>query len=329
MVDLAGRSGPAGCCPILSVPNEWYGMVANKLPDPLRAEIEAFIERHARRTRSVRTPVPGLSVARITAPIPPTTHLDASCLCVCVRGKRRLTIGDERVVHHENRFLLTAIEVPTIIAIPDASPAHPYTGLRIDLDLDAAREIIAELELERAPIPDTTFTTAALDPDLLDCVYRLVRLIERPSEIPFMARHLHREIVYRLLASPSGGRLRQLVRLDSETQSATKAVAWLRAHYRERLGVDVLARKAGMGVSTLHRHFRELTSMSPIQYQKHLRLHAARRLMLEDQVDVTAAAFGVGYESPTQFSREYRRLFGRPPRRDVVALRAAGGERRV
>lgn len=300
-----------------------------RVSDPTRDEVEAIIERHARRAGSGKTPVPGLSVARITAPVPPTTHLDASCLCLCIRGTRRLTIGNSRLVHHDNQFLLTAIEVPTIIAIPDASPSRPYTGLRIDLDLDAAREIIAELELDRTPIPETTYTTGVLDPALLDCVCRLVRLIERPTEIAFMARHLHREIVYRVLSTPSGGRLRQLVRLDSEKQSVTKAVAWLRDHFRERLSIDALARKAGMGVSTLHRQFRQLTSMSPIQYQKRLRLHAARRLMLEDEVGVSAAAFGVGYESPTQFSREYRRLFGHPPRRDVVGLRAAGGERRL
>lgn len=294
-----------------------------------RDEIEAVIARFARDHAGYGTPVPGLRVARLTAPVPPTAHFDAAYLCVCVRGRRRVAAGDAVILHEESHCILTAVEVPTIIAIPDASPAHPYTALRIDLDLGLARQVMAEIDIDG---PDTVAADACLavvelDAVLLDCVARLVALLERPADIPFMAPLLHREILYRLLSGPGGARLRKIVRSGSQGQRVAKAIDWLRVHFREQLRIDHLADKAGMGVSTLHRHFVELTGMSPLQYQKQLRLHEARRLMLEHALEVGVAALKVGYESPTQFIREYRRLFGAPPMRDVQLLRKAGGSR--
>jgi AraC-like DNA-binding protein len=294
-----------------------------------RDEIEAIIARFASTRSGYGTPVPGLRVARISKPVPPTAHFDAAYLCVCVRGRRRVSAGETVILHDESHCVLTAIEVPTIIAIPDASPTRPYTALRIDLDLNLARQIMAEIDIEGPDsVPaDACLAVVELDPDLLDGVTRLVRLLERPADIAFMSSLLHREILYRLLTGSGGARLRRIVRSGSQSHRIAKAIDWLRTHFHESLRVEHLADKAGMGVSTLHRHFAELTGMSPIQYQKHLRLHEARRLMLENEWEVGLVALKVGYESSTQFIREYRRLFGAPPMRDIKALREAGGNR--
>ena len=177
---------------------------------------------------------------------------------------------------------------------------------------------------ERNVAPTASQLTAAVTPELLDCVLRLTRLIERPSEIAVLADLIHQEILYRLLSGPAGNSLRQIARLGSQGQRVSKVVAWLREHFRGPLRIDQLAKMAGMGVFTLHRHFHELTDMSPIQYQKRLRLHEARRLMLEESYEVGTAALDVGYESSTQFIREYRRLFGEAPLRNIKALRTSG-----
>jgi AraC-like DNA-binding protein len=294
-----------------------------------RDEIEAVIARFASTHSGYCTPVPGLRVARITSPVPPTAHFDAAYLCVCIRGRRRVSAGDTVILHDESHCILTAIEVPTIIAIPDASHARPYTALRIDIDLNLARQIMAEIDIEgpSSASADASISVMKLDTELLDGVTRLVKLLDRPTDIPFMSALIHKEILYRLLSGSGGARLRKMIRTGTQSHRVTRAIDWLRLHFREPLRIGQLAEKAGMGVSTLHRHFTELTGMSPIQYQKQMRLHEARRLMLENELDVGVSALKVGYESSTQFIREYRRLFGESPMRDIKALREAGGSR--
>jgi AraC-like DNA-binding protein len=232
---------------------------------------------------------------------------------------------------NENEYLLSTLGLPTIVAIPDASPVNPYTALRIEIDLDIARQVMADIDVEGIPPnqAETCLSFGRLDPPFMDAVARLVRLIEAPNDVAFMSGLLHREILYRLLSGPGGQKLRQIIRRDSQGHRVAKATTWLRSHFRDSLKIEQLATVAGMGVSTLHRHFRELTGMSPLQYQKQLRLHEARRQMLNDNVDVGTAALSVGYESSTQFIREYRRLFGQPPLRHVNALRARGGDRNI
>jgi AraC-like DNA-binding protein len=243
-------------------------------------------------------------------------------MCICIRGQRRVSVGDTVVFHDENQLVLTPIDRPTVFAIPHASPQKPYTALSIDIDLDLARQMMAHIDVKECNVAATpSGLTAAVTPELLDCVLRLTRLIERPSEIAVLADLIHREILYRVLSGPAGNSLRQIARLGSQGQRVSKVVAWLREHFRGPLRINQLAKMAGMGVSTLHRHFHELTDMSPIQYQKRLRLHEARRLMLEESYEVGTAALDVGYESSTQFIREYRRLFGEAPLRNIKALR--------
>ena len=167
------------------------------------------------------------------------------------------------------------------------------------------------------------FTIAPLSLELLDVVARLVALLKAPRDISILAGFFHKELLFRLLTGQAGGRLRQIVRIGSQSHRVAVAVAWLRTNYASRVRIEDLAELSGMGVSTLHRHFQELTTMSPIQYQKQLRLHEARRLMLNENLDAGNAGGRVGYESPSQFSREYSRLFGAPPQRDVTRMRLA------
>jgi AraC-like DNA-binding protein len=288
----------------------------------IRDEIEERIRRFSEANTGYRTPVPGLRIARVTAPVPPTLHIDRPCMCMCIRGQRRVSVGETVVFHDENQLVLTAIDRPTVFAIPHASSQKPYTALSIDIDLDLARQMMAHIDVKECNVaPSPSGLTAEVTPELLDCVLRLTRLIERPSEIAVLADLIHREILYRVLSGPAGGSLRQVALLGSQGQRVSKVVAWLREHFRGPLRINQLAKMAGMGVSTLHRHFHELTDMSPIQYQKRLRLHEARRLMLEESYEVGTAALDVGYESSTQFIREYRRLFGEAPLRNIKALR--------
>jgi AraC-like DNA-binding protein len=244
---------------------------------------------------------------------------------MCIRGQRKISVGETIGFHDENQLLLTAIDRPMVFAIPNASPQTPYTALSIELDLDLARQIMVHIDVNEcnaAPAPSGL--TAAVTPELLDCILRMTRLIERPREIPVVADLINREILFRLLSGPAGTSLRQIARLGSQGQRVSKVVGWLREHFRAPLRIGQLAKMAGMGVSTLHRHFHELTEMSPIQYQKRLRLHEARRLMLEESYEVGTATLDVGYESSTQFIREYRRLFGEAPLRNIKALRITG-----
>lgn len=272
----------------------------------------------------VRSAVPGLSLSWISAPMRPTSHLYRPSVCICVRGQKRIVFGDTAILHSSDQFLLTAVEVPTIVSIDEASPDDPYVGLQIDLDLDIAQQVIAEVDAGRLQTTDapSCMTTDTLTPTLFDAVVRLAELTVSRHDISMMAPLIHREIIYRIASGPTGGRLRQILKLDSSDHRLVKAVSWIREHYSENLRIDDLATVAGMGTSTLHRRFQQVMRMSPIQYQKTLRLHEARRLLLAGNTDSTSAAICVGYESVSQFAREYRRLFGLPPMRDIHALTA-------
>ncbi|MDB5527408.1 MAG: hypothetical protein JWR51_511 [Devosia sp.] len=292
----------------------------------LRCELETLIADHFAANRGSQTSVPGLTVGWIAEAVPPTSHMAEASVCICVRGSRKLILGETVHVHEPDQYLLNEIGLPTIVTIEEASPDNPYVALRIDLDLNLARQVMAEIDIrppQTAQSP-ASMSFAMIDRAFLDAVTRLVRLINASGDISFLSSLIHREILYRLLSGPSGNRLKQIVLLGSQGNRVAKAAAWLREHFAERLSIDQLASMAGMGISTLHRHFHDFTGMSPVQYQKHLRLHEARRLMLEEDTDVGSTALLVGYESSTQFIREYRRLFGAPPFRHTAVLRATG-----
>lgn len=288
-----------------------------------RTELLQMIGAATGRGGIVKPVVPGLSLSWITEPMLPTSYLYGPSLCVCVLGTKQIALGGRVFSHPEGHFLLTAIQMPAIISIEAASPEQPHVGLQVDLDLDLARQVIADIDLNsiETPAGDACMAVGKLTEPLLDAVVRLLRLADAPQDIPVLAGLLQREILYRVASGPNGNRLRQIVRLGSPSQRIAKAIAWLRKNYAEELRIEQLSAEAGMGVSTLHRHFRQLTTMSPIQYQKHLRLHEARRLLLSEDIDAASAAIRVGYESVSQFNREYRRLFGEPPMRDMKAMK--------
>ena len=285
----------------------------------LAPRIESFVGNDEERPATL----PGLSFARVTAPTPPMSYLYEPSIAMIVRGSKRVQLGGTTYFYDESRFLLTAINLPTVTQVLEASPELPYISLLMRLDMQAARQMIADVDMHdaSAPMAGPAMATGPATVELFDAILRLVDLLDKPKDLPHLGTLIQREIIYRILASSAGARFRETVLLGTQSQRTAKAIAWLRENYTQPLKVEALAELANMGLSTLHHHFRALTSMSPLQYQKHLRLHEARRILLSENVDAATAALRVGYESASQFSREYRRMFGSPPIRDVAQLR--------
>jgi AraC-like DNA-binding protein len=266
-----------------------------------------------------------LELYRATAPTAPTSCSYEPSLLVVAQGRKRVDLGKVTYNFGETTFLLTSLELPVMSQVIGASREVPYLAFFLKLEIGTVRDI---LNTEEVDVPQTTAGTSGMavgrsTTELIKCCSRLVELLDAPKDIPFIGKLLRRELTYRLLQSSQGDRLRAIATLGDQNNRSAKVVSWLRANYRKPLNIDALADLAGMGRSTLHHHFRSLTAMSPLQFQKQLRLHAARQRMLVDEVDANSAAFEVGYESASQFNREYRRFFGKPPIRDIQALRIA------
>lgn len=245
---------------------------------------------------------------------------------VMAQGRKRVDLGSTSFTYGPSQFLLTAIDLPVISRIVEASERTPCLALSLKIEMPVVRELLSreEIHVNEAPSDRPAISAGRATIEFLDACCRLLRLLEAPQDAPFLGGLVQREIIYRLLRSDEGARLRSIATLGEQSHRAAKAIAWIAANYAKPLRVEDLAGIAGMGVSTLHHHFRVLTAMSPLQYQKQLRLQAARTRMLTDDLDAASAAFEVGYESPSQFNREYSRLFGQPPARDIRGLRSAG-----
>ncbi len=292
----------------------------------MRRELARKIAAHTPQAGAQATVIPGLTLYRRTAPSPcyPATYEPS--LTVFVQGRKRVTLGGTTYPCDESTLLLSSVDVPVVSQIVEASEEVPLLALLLKLDMAVVREIFSQEEFQPRESSSQGrgigigITTA----DLLKPCSRLLDLLDAPEDIPFLSDLIQREIVYRLLRGPQGERLRAIATLGDQSQRTAKAVAWLRANYAKPLRLDELAEVARMGISTLHHHFRALTAMSPLQYQKQLRLQAARERMLIEGLDAASAAFEVGYESASQFNREYKRLFGQPPMRDVKARRLTG-----
>ena len=275
---------------------------------------------------NLNTAVPGLQMFRRTAPTAPYTATYEPSLAVVAQGRKRADLGRTTFIFDESRYLLTSLDLPVISQIVEASEKKPYLCFFLKLEIPVVRELLSREEVHAPEVPSTNpaMATAEITPELLDACCRLVELLNTPQDIPVLSGLIQREIIYRILQGPEGARLRAIATLGDQSHRAAKAIAWVKANFARPLRVEELAKIAGMGVSTLHHHFRVLTAMSPLQYQKQLRLHAARERMLMDGMDAASAAFEVGYESPSQFNREYSRMFGQPPMRDIQALRLPG-----
>ncbi len=251
------------------------------------------------------------------------------CVALALQGAKRVVVGDTTLVYDERRYLLTLLDLPAVATILDASPQRPYLALVLRLNLREIADLMLSAPMPQVPLLARDSPAAAIGDitlPLLDAFRRLLDLADRPQDVPVLAPLVQREILYRLLMGEAGGRLRQIVSVDGQGQQIARAIERLKTSYSEPLRVEDLATAVRMSVSTFHHRFKALTGMSPLQYQKRLRLTEARRLMLVEHLDASTAAYRVGYESPSQFSREYGRQFGAPPTRDIALLQAVPEE---
>ena len=269
------------------------------------------------------TAIPGLSLFRRDQPTDPISSMYEPSICVVAQGAKRVILGDDTFVYDAHHYLITSVHLPTVVQIINASKEKPYLGLRLKLDMREISQMMVDSNLPAPRLQQSSrgMATGEVTLPLLNAFQRLVDLLADERDIPILAPTIEREIVYRLLVGDQGARLRQIASAGSQSQQIGRVIEWLKGNFTQPLRVDDLAAKSGMSTSTFHHHFRSMTALSPLQYQKQLRLQEARRLMLTDRLDAATAAFQVGYESPSQFSREYSRLFGAPPLRDIASLR--------
>ena len=269
------------------------------------------------------TAIPGLSLFQRNEPTQPESRMYEPRICLIAQGAKRVLLGDDTYVYGERHFLITSVNLPTVVQIIKASPEKPCLGLILKLDQREISQLMVDsnLPLSRPQQSSRGMATGEVTLPLLTAFQRLVDLLAEPKDIPILAPIIQREIFYRLLVGDQGARLRQIASAGSQSQQIARAIDWLKDNFTRPLRIDDLATQVNMSTSTFHHHFRTLTAMSPLQYQKWLRLNEARRLMLIENQDAATVAFQVGYESPSQFSREYGRLFGAPPLRDIISLR--------
>ena len=293
---------------------------------PLQVALEALgngIARFTDKAERFVTAIPGLSLFRREEPTEPAGGMYEPSICLVAQGAKRVLLGDETYVYDAHHFLITSVDLPTVVQIIKASPQKPYLGLMLKIDWREISRLMADSNLPppRARESSRGMATGEVTLPLVAAFGRLIDLLSEPQDIPILAPVIQREIFYRLLVGDQGLRLRQMASIGSQSHQIARAIDWLKSNFARPLRIDDLATQVNMSISTFHHHFRVLTAMSPLQYQKWLRLHEARRLMLTERLDAGAAAFQVGYESPSQFSREYSRLFGSPPLRDITNLR--------
>jgi AraC-like DNA-binding protein len=291
--------------------------------EALGKSIARWIDKHDR----LMTAIPGLSLYRRDAPTQPTSYMQEPSICLIAQGAKRVLLGDDTYVFDGHHFLITSVDLPTVVQIIQASREKPYLSLLLQLDQREMAQLMVDSNLPppRAQQSSRGMAIGEVTLPLLSACQRLIDLLAAPQDIPILAPLIQREILYRLLVGEQGARLRQIASVGSQSYQIAQAIEWLKRHYTLPLRIDDLAAHVHMSPSTFHHHFRALTAMSPLQYQKWLRLNEARRLMLTEHLDAATAAFQVGYESPSQFSREYSRVFGAPPLRDITYLRQMAG----
>jgi len=290
-----------------------------------QAELAALIQRQCPGDGLHRSAISGLDLACATQPSLPIPVLYRPCLGIIAQGRKNVRLGDEQYTYDPLNYLVASVTLPVTSQVIGATPELPYLSLRLEIDPALITSLIAEI----GPIgvPNTGQRRALyldrLDTQLLDAVLRLLRLLETPRDIAILAPLAVREIFYRLLHSPQGHRLHEIAIADSQSQRINRAIEWLNLNFDQPLRIEDLAREVNLSTSTLHHRFKAVTALSPLQYQKQLRLQEARRLMLCEGLEAASASYRVGYESPSQFSREYSRLFGAPPLRDLARLRSS------
>ena len=287
------------------------------------AQIAELVARYAN-DDNPESAIGGLYLTRRCSPSG-RLHIDQRPSFWLVAGGRKcLTVGDEELHYGVGDCLLVALDLPATARILQASETEPHLCVGVAINPARLAELIGRLPEQASASPSGMRGVAVnpASPELLDATLRLLRLLERPADVAAMAPLIEQEILYRLLSGPHGARLLHIAMAEGQGHRVTRAVAWLREHFAQPLRIEALADHVGMSESSLHHHFKAVTNMTPMQYQKQLRLYEARRLMLVENMDVGTAGYSVGYQSPSQFSREYRRLYGLSPARDLEALRA-------
>lgn len=288
-------------------------------------ELARLIARFAPSDGVHQTAIPRLKVVRLSQPSEPMHGLHEPALCIIAQGAKQVILGDRIYRYDANHCLVVSLDLPVIGQVIEATPDEPYLCVKLELDPAAIGALMLEAPPLAEPEPSSGpgLTISPMTPALRDAVIRLTGLLETTADIAVLAPLVEREILYRLLTGDQAARLRQIAVAESKLQQVNRAIGWIKRNYRKPFSVEVVAAEARMSPSALHQHFKAVTAMSPLQYQKQLRLQEARRLILAKAHDAASAGFQVGYESPSQFSREYSRLFGAPPLRDVARLRGA------
>lgn len=293
-----------------------------------REELAAIIDRHCPSEGQALTAIPGLLLFRGCRTDQPTCAVLTSAFAMMAQGAKRILVGADAYDYDPQHYMIASVDLPMFSRVTSASASQPYLGLAMSIDTLKIAELSAGMS-QKLPenAVDRGIGTGRLSLDIQNAALRLARLLDHPDDIPVLAPMFERELLYRLLSGTLGSRLRQAATSGSHSQQIVRALDWLKRHLDQPASIEHLAELTNMSRSSLHHHFKALTAMTPLQYQKQLRLHEARRLMLQANADAASAAHHVGYESPSQFNREYRRMFGAPPARDVAQLRLGDGER--
>lgn len=267
--------------------------------------------------------LPGFFLARVSKPTESVHSIYQPAFCFVVQGGKRALLGEEVFWYDPGHYLIFSVDLPLVFQVEQATEEKPYLGFRLNLDPSLVASVIMELGIEtkKGDASVKGINVSSVDADLLDAAVRLIRLLEMPNNQKVLAPLVIREIIYRLLIGGQGARLNHLMTSEGDTRRISKAIGHLRENFDQPLEIEKMARVLGMSVSGFHHHFKSVTAMSPLQFQKQIRLQEARRLMLGEDLDAASAGFRVGYDDPSHFSREYKRLFGAPPQRDVAQLR--------
>lgn len=289
-------------------------------------EIADLIARHTSKDGFHATPIERIMLVRSSTVTMPMPNVYRPQLCLVVQGQKEVTLGDRVFRYVPGRYGVVTHDLPATGQVTEAAPDKPYLCLYLDFDPVMLGQLTLRMpspsDVSSPPIGKTVSTAGT---SLLDAVLHLLRLLDEPATVSVLGPLAEQEVLYRLLAGPDGARMRHITASQGRVAQVGRAIAWIAQNFRERFSIERLAAEAGMSPSSLHAHFRSVTAMTPLQFQKQLRLQDARSLMLVQDIDATTAAFRVGYESPSQFTREYRRHFGEPPARDIARLRASPG----
>ncbi|MCJ1219433.1 AraC family transcriptional regulator [Paenibacillus polymyxa] len=286
-------------------------------------ELTSLIERHSLQNSSRETAIPSLFFYQHSSKTEPVYRVYKPSFCFVVQGLKEILLAQENFKYGPSDYLIASMNLPVIGQIIKASPGSPYLSLKLEFTHNQILEVLndSKIQVELKENAKRALFVGRMEPSIQDAVLRLARLLDTPEEIPFLAPLYTKEILYRLLQGPYGAELAQIAVEGSSTYRIREAIDYIVQHWDQSFRIEDLAETASMSISSFHRHFKEVTSMSPIQFQKQLRLQEARRILLAESADAADVAYRIGYESSSQFNREYSRMFGAPPRADIKRLR--------